>query len=51
MPTNEEIFKVLRTQGKELSDWLRDNFNPHTAIVITADKVVITQEQYGQPIK
>ena len=25
--TNEEVFEVLRTKGKELSDWLKKNFD------------------------
>ncbi len=49
--TNEEIFDVLRTKGKELSDWLRDNFDMHTAIVITSNNVKIVQTEYSQPIK
>ena len=49
--TNEEIFEVLRTKGKELSDWLKENFDMHTAIVITDSEVKIVQTQYGQPIK
>ena len=51
MPTNEEIFDILRTKGKELSDWLRDNFDMHTAIVITDSDVKIVQTEYSQPIR
>lgn len=50
MLTNEEIFNVLRTKGKELSDWLAENFNPYTAIVITAEEIKITEATYGLPI-
>lgn len=47
----KEIFEVLETKGKELSDWLRKNFNPYTTIVITAEEVKIVQTEYGCPIK
>ena len=48
---NEEILEVLRTTGKELSDWLAENFNPYTAIVITAEEVKIVEAQHGLPIE
>lgn len=47
---NEEIFNVLRTKGKEFSDWLAENFNPYTAIVITAEEIKITEAIHGLPI-
>ena len=51
MITSEEIFYVLRTKGKALSDWLRENFGMHAAIVITDSEVKIVQTEYFQPIK
>lgn len=51
MISNEEIFEVLRTQGKELGDWLRDNYDIHTSIVITSSEVKIVQTEYLQPLK
>ena len=50
MLSNEEIFEVLQTKGKELSDWLRENFNPYTALVITSDEIKVTETQHGLPI-
>lgn len=47
----EEVFKVLETKGRELSDWLKKNFNPYTAIVITDEEVKIVSTEYGCPIK
>lgn len=48
---NEEIFDVLRTKGTELSDWLKENFNPHTAIIITDTEVKIVEDKFGLPTK
>ena len=48
---NEEIFDKLRTKGGELSDWLRENFDMRTSIVITACDVKIVQTEYLQTIK
>lgn len=50
MITNEEIFEVLRNKGKVLSDWLKENFNPYVAIVITSGEVKIVQDIHGLPI-
>ena len=47
--TNEEVFEVLRTKGKELSDWLKKNFDPYTAIIITDTEVKIVQTEYSAP--
>lgn len=46
-----EVFEVLETKGKELSDWLKKNFDPYTAIVITDAEVKIVSTEYGCPIK
>lgn len=46
---SEEIFEVLQTKGKELSDWLRKNFDPYVAIVITDSEVKIVRTEYGCP--
>lgn len=50
IPANDEVFEVLRTKCKELSEWLAENFNPYTKIVITPTLVTIEEEVYGQPI-
>lgn len=47
---DEQIFAVLNSKGRELSEWLTSNFDPHTKIVITTTGVTIEQELYGQPI-
>lgn len=49
MLSNEEIFAVLKTKGVELSDWLKENFDPHTAIIITDKGVKIVQDLAGVP--
>lgn len=46
----DEVFEVLRTKCKELSEWLSENFNPYTKIVITPTLVTIEEEVYGQPV-
>lgn len=48
---DKQVFEVLETKGRALSEWLKANFNPHTKIVITTSSVTIEQELYGQPIK
>ena len=45
----EEIFKIISTKGKELSDWLKENFDPYVAIVITDEEVKIVRTEYGVP--
>lgn len=45
----DEVFEVLQTKGKELSDWLRKNFDPYVAIVITDSEVKIVRTEYGCP--
>lgn len=44
--TNDEIFNVLRTKDAWLSNWPKENFDMHTAIVITAEEIKITQTEY-----
>lgn len=39
--TQEEVFDILKTKGAELSDWLKKNFDPYVAIVITDTEVKI----------
>ncbi len=48
---NEEILEVLRIKGKELSDWLAENFNPYAAIIITAKEIKIVEALHGLPIE
>lgn len=47
--TNEEIFNVLQTKGKELSDWLKNNFDPYVAILITDEEVKIVRTEFSCP--
>ena len=49
MLDSEEIFKTLESKGKELSDWLKKNFNPHTVIVITDTEVKIVETLSSVP--
>ncbi|MDE6585675.1 MAG: hypothetical protein K2K80_03245 [Clostridia bacterium] len=49
MLSNDEIFAVLESKGKELSDWLKKNFNPHTEIVITGTEVKIVETLSSVP--
>lgn len=44
-----EVFEVLETKGKELSDWLKKNFDPYVAIVITDSTVKIVRDEMGIP--
>ena len=41
----KEIFDILQTKGKDLSEWLKKNFDPYTVIVITSREVKIVQEE------
>ena len=47
--TKEQIFEVLDTKGKELSEWLKKNFDPYVAIVITDTEVKIVRTEFGCP--
>ncbi len=49
MLNRDDVFKVLVSKGKELSDWLKNNFNPHTAIVITDMEVKIVETLSSVP--
>ena len=49
MLSKEEIFKELESKGKALSDWLKKNFNPHTAIIITDTEVKIVETLSSVP--
>lgn len=42
---NREIFEVLKTKGEELSVWLKENFDPYTAILITDTEVKIVRTE------
>jgi len=39
----------LEKLAKPLVDYLRKNHNPHTTIVITDDRVVVTEDIIGIP--
>lgn len=43
MNNQEKIKEILNEKGKALSDLLKENFNPYTAIVITSTEVKIVQ--------
>lgn len=48
--SNEEIFEVLQTKGKDLANWLKENFDPYVAIVITETEIKIIRTEFGYPI-
>ncbi len=43
MLDNEEIFEFLKNKGAELSNWLKKNFSPYTAIIITDTEFKIVE--------
>lgn len=43
MLSYDDICKTLESKGGELSEWLKNNFNPHTAIIITDTEVKIVE--------
>lgn len=43
MINQDKVFKILETKGVALSNWLKENFNPHTAIIITATGIKIVE--------
>lgn len=45
----KEKVEYLEIKGKELSDWLKENFNPYTVIVITDTGVKIFSTEYSIP--
>ena len=42
-------FDELETKGKELSEWLKKNFDPYVAIVITDIEVKLIRTEYFVP--
>ena len=42
-------FDVLEAKGKELSEWLKKNFDPYVAIVITDIEVKLIRIEYSVP--
>ena len=46
---DKEVLEILNTKGRELSEWLKENFNPYTAIVITDTEVKIVTNEYCVP--
>lgn len=47
---DSEVFDVLQTKAAELSEWLKNNFDPYVAIIITDTEVKIVRTEYGVPI-
>ena len=45
----KEIFEVLQNKGAELSEWLRENFDPYAAILITDTEVKIIRVEFSTP--
>lgn len=46
-PTKSELENLARP----LAQYLRDNHNPHTTIVITAERVVVVEDVIGIPFQ
>ena len=46
---SEKILEVLRVKGGELSEWLKENFNPYVSIRITSNNAELIQSEYSVP--
>lgn len=46
---NDKEFDVLESKGKELSEWLKKNYDPYVAIVITDIEVKLIRTEYSVP--
>lgn len=46
---SEKILEVLRVKGGELSEWLKENFNPYVSIRITSNSAELIQSEYSVP--
>lgn len=44
-----DLIKELKFKSKELSEWLRANFNPHTSILIDDSGVKLLTTDYFVP--
>ena len=42
--------KELEKLSRELSDWLKENFNPHTILIINSEGVKILETLISVPI-
>ena len=46
---NDKKFDVLESKGKELSEWLKKNYDPYVTIVITDIEVKLIRTEYSVP--
>lgn len=46
----EKEFETLSDITKPIIDYLRNHHTPHTAIVITDERVVVVEDKYSLPI-
>lgn len=46
MNNQEKVKEILNEKGRELSEMLKENFNPYTTIVITGTEVKIVQVEH-----
>lgn len=44
-----EIITYLEEKGKEISKWLKENFNPYITVIITDTKVEIIRTELHIP--
>lgn len=44
MLDNKQKLDVLHRDCKNLSDWIRDNFNHYAELVITADEIRLNED-------
>ena len=50
MISDREVMEVLSTKATDLSNWLNENFDPYTSIIITPEEVKIVKAVNGIPI-
>ena len=46
---NVPDIETLNVYGKKLSEWLKKNYDPYAAIVITDEEVKLIRTEYGAP--
>lgn len=49
MDSTREKLSELEALAKPLADYLQRNHHPHTAIVVTSERVVLAEEMMGAP--
>ena len=47
--SNEKQFKELERLAKPLIDYLNNNYHPHTAIIITNERVAVVETVLSVP--